>query len=66
MTRLFLFRLLLALAAIPLGVVAYRVQVDNLDSPPGRAVATVAVAWAFLFAGLVAWARRPATAADRC
>ena len=59
MTRLFLFRLLLVLAAIPLGVVAYHVQVHNLDSPPGRAVATVAVAWAFLFAGLVAWSRRP-------
>src|SRR5262249_25675957 len=32
---------------------------DDLGSSPGRAVATVLVAWSFLAAGLVAWARRP-------
>ena len=50
----------LAFVAFVLGAVAYRVQVDDLFSPPGRAIAIVAVAWAFLVAGLVAWARRPA------
>jgi signal transduction histidine kinase len=44
---------------VPLGVIAYRVQVDDLHSPGNRALATVLVAWAFLAAGLVAWARRP-------
>jgi signal transduction histidine kinase len=42
-----------------LGVVAYRVQVDN-SSPHAWAVASVAVGWAFVVAGLVAWIRRPA------
>jgi signal transduction histidine kinase len=49
----------LAVAAVPLGVVAYRVQVHDLHSPPSRAAATVAVAWSFALAGLVAWSRRP-------
>jgi signal transduction histidine kinase len=54
-------RLGLVLAGIVLGVIAYRVQVDNLGAltTPARATAIVAVAWAFLVAGLVAWARRP-------
>jgi signal transduction histidine kinase len=55
-----LLRLSLALGGIALGVVAYRVQVEDLHSPGGRALATVAVGWAFLLAGLVAWSRRPA------
>ena len=52
----------LALAGIVLGVLAYRVQVDNLPEPlttPLRAMATVAAAWSFLAAGLIAWLRRP-------
>jgi signal transduction histidine kinase len=47
-------------AAIALGVVAYRIQIDNLSiTTPARSLAIVAVAWAFVAAGLVAWARRP-------
>jgi signal transduction histidine kinase len=55
-------RVALGLAAVVLGVLAYRVQVDELGSltTPQRAVAIVAVAWTFVFAGLVAWVRRPA------
>jgi signal transduction histidine kinase len=53
-------RIVLTLAALVLGVIAYRVQVDDLFSPSNRAVAIVAVAWAFFAAGLVAWSRRPA------
>ena len=52
-------RVAVGLAAIPLGVVAYRIQVHDLHSPGNRAIAIVAVAWAFLVAGLVAWSRRP-------
>jgi signal transduction histidine kinase len=55
-----LVRIPLALAALALGVIAYRVQVDDLFSPSSRALAIVAVAWAFFAAGLVAWSRRPA------
>jgi signal transduction histidine kinase len=57
-----LLRVALGLAAVVLGVLAYRVQVDELGSltTPQRAVAIVAVAWTFVFAGLVAWVRRPA------
>ena len=49
----------LGLAAAALGVVAYRVQVQNThaDTP---AAAQVAVGWAFVVAGSVAWLRRPA------
>ena len=51
----------LVAAGIVLGVVAYRVQIDELGpyTSPENAVAIVAVAWAFLLAGLVAWHRRP-------
>ena len=54
-------RLALAAAGAGLGVLAYQVQIDNLGSltSPTRALAIVAVAWAFLGAGLIAWARRP-------
>ncbi len=57
-------RLAIVLAGLGLGVIAYRVQIDNLNilgpfTTPTRAWAIVAVAWAFLFAGLVAWTRRP-------
>lgn len=55
-------RVATGLAAVALGVLAYRVQVENLGSftTPERAAAIVAVAWAFVLAGLVAWMRRPA------
>ena len=52
----------LALAGVLLGVLAYQVQVDNLPEPlttPLRAAAGVVAAWSFLLAGLVAWSRRP-------
>ena len=54
-------RITLVVAGLVLGVVAYRVQMDNLGAltTTVRATAIVAVAWAFLVAGLVAWARRP-------
>jgi signal transduction histidine kinase len=52
-------RLSLALAAVPLGVIAYRTQIDDLHQPGYRAAPIVAVGWAFLVAGLVAWSRRP-------
>jgi signal transduction histidine kinase len=51
--------LLVSAAAVGLGVAAYRVQVQNL-SPRSWAAAWVAVAWAFVLAGLLAWLRRPA------
>ena len=57
MTRL--AQIALTFAAIVFGVIAYRVQVDDLFSPSNRALAIVAVAWAFVAAGLVAWTRRP-------
>jgi signal transduction histidine kinase len=46
-------------AAVALGVAAYHVQVRNF-SPHAWAAASVAVGWAFVVAGLVAWLRRPA------
>jgi signal transduction histidine kinase len=53
-----LLRVGIAVAGFALGVVAYQVQVDDLHSPADKALAIVAVAWAFLIAGLIAWARR--------
>src|SRR3990172_12669673 len=53
---------LLALAGVVVGVLAYRVQVDNLPEPlttSTRAMATVVAAWSFLVAGLIAWLRGP-------
>ena len=51
----------LGLAGIVLGVLAYRVQVDNLPTTTElRSVGSVVAAWSFLLAGLVAWVRRPA------
>jgi hypothetical protein len=43
-------------AAVALGVVAYRMQIDNLGAAttPARSLAIVAVAWAFVGAGLAA------------
>ena len=47
-------------AGIALGLLAYRAQVDGLPIPgeSGHAAAQVAVGWAFLVAGVIAWARR--------
>jgi signal transduction histidine kinase len=52
-------RLALALTAIVLGVIAYRVQIHDLQSPHNWAKASVVAAWTFVFAGLVAWLYRP-------
>jgi len=49
----------LAVGSVPLSVVAYRIQVDDLGSPHSWAAMIVVVAWSFLIAGLVAWWRRP-------
>jgi signal transduction histidine kinase len=54
-------RAVIGAGAIGLGVVAFGIQVDDLHSTTGRALAIVAVAWAFVLAGLVAWARRPSS-----
>jgi signal transduction histidine kinase len=50
----------LALAGVALGVLAYHVQMDNLPNTTAlRSLGSVAAAWSFLLAGLIAWARRP-------
>jgi signal transduction histidine kinase len=53
---------LLAVAGVVLGVLAYQVQIDNLPYPlttEARAMGQVVAAWSFLGAGLIAWLRRP-------
>jgi hypothetical protein len=61
MTRARWIEITLAIAGVALGVAAYWVQIDNLPGTTTmRSLGTVAAAWAFLGAGLVAWARRPA------
>lgn len=50
--------LALLVAGVALGVGAYYVQINALDRP--HAAAQVAVGWAYLIAGLIAWDRRPA------
>jgi signal transduction histidine kinase len=58
--RLKLAHVVIATAGLVLGIVAYEVQVDNLPRPgeSARAITIVAAGWAFVLAGLVAWARR--------
>ena len=52
-------RIALMPAAVVLGVVAYREQLDGiLGNTSIRSLATLAYAWAFVAAGLVAWSRR--------
>jgi signal transduction histidine kinase len=50
---------LLGGAGVALGIYAYHVQVHDLRTPHSHAVAQVAVGWAFIFAGLIAWLERP-------
>ena len=45
--------------ALALGIVIYRVQIHDLHSRESHALAQVAVGWAFVVSGLVAWLRRP-------
>ena len=49
--------LTLAVAGVGLGIAAYYAQINALNSR--HAVAQVAIGWAYLFAGLIAWDRRP-------
>jgi len=57
MTRL--SAVLFTAAGGALGVAAYRAQTHALHSPK-HAAAQIAVGWAYILAGLVAWHRRPA------
>jgi signal transduction histidine kinase len=61
MSRTRVLQVFLALAGVALGLLAYRVQMDNLGpfTTTARSLAIVAVGWSFLLAGLVAWSRRP-------
>ena len=60
MTRTRWLQVALALAGFFLGLLAYRVQMDNLPlTTTPRSIASVVAAWSFLVAGLVAWRRRP-------
>ncbi len=52
-------RALLVVAGVLLGVYGYHLLRNDLHSSVQNAVASVVVAWTFLFAGIVAWARRP-------
>src|SRR5262245_156439 len=45
-------------AGIALGLVASKVQVDDLLTTPARSMTSGAAGWAFLLAGLVVWLRR--------
>jgi signal transduction histidine kinase len=47
-------------AGVALGILALQAQIDNLGSPTEKALATVAVGWSYLVAGVIAWWRRPA------
>jgi len=54
-------RVLIVVAGIVLGVVAYHVQIDNLGvgTTTNRAAGGVVAAWASLAAGMAIWSRRP-------
>ena len=52
-------RAALAVAGVLFGIYGYHLLVYDLHSSVANAVASIVVAWTFLFAGLVAWARRP-------
>jgi len=52
-------RAALAVAGVLFGIYGYQLLVNDLHSSVANAVASIVVAWTFLFAGLVAWARRP-------
>jgi signal transduction histidine kinase len=54
-----LVRLLLALAAIPLGIAGYRLLHEDLHQSILRSLPTVAIGWTAIASGLIAWWRRP-------
>jgi signal transduction histidine kinase len=59
--KLRVLRAALAVAGFALGLYGYHLLRADLHSSVLNAVASVAVAWTFLAAGIVAWARRPAS-----
>src|SRR5256885_8918267 len=58
--RFRLLRAALAAGGAALGLSGYHLLRHDLHSSVRKAVAGIAVAWTFLAAGIVAWARRPA------
>ena len=52
-------RATLAVAGVAFGLYGYHLLRNDLHSSVPNAVASIVVAWTFLFAGIVAWARRP-------
>ena len=48
-------------ASVALGLVGYRVVVDDHGQDPREAMAQIAVGWTFVATGLVGWWRRPAS-----
>jgi signal transduction histidine kinase len=52
-------RALLVGGGVFFGLYGYRLLRDDLHSSAPNAVLSILVAWTFLFAGIVAWARRP-------
>jgi signal transduction histidine kinase len=52
-------RALLAVAGVFSGLYGYHLLRHELHSSVANAVLSIVVAWTFLFAGIVAWARRP-------
>jgi signal transduction histidine kinase len=61
MMKLRILRASLAVGGVALGIYGYHLLREDLHSPAANAVASIAVAWTFLAAGIVAWARRPAS-----
>jgi signal transduction histidine kinase len=59
--RLRILRAGLAVGGVAFGLYGYDLLRHDLHSPVVNAVAGIAVAWTFLAAGIVAWARRPAS-----
>ena len=57
--RLRVVRAALAVGGVFLGLYGYHLLRHDLHSSVQNAAASVIVAWTFLFAGIVAWARRP-------
>ena len=56
-----LLRAALAVGGVALGIYGYHLLRHDLHSSAPNALASIAVAWTFLAAGIVAWARRPAS-----
>jgi signal transduction histidine kinase len=57
--RLRALRALLVFAGVLFGLYGYHLLRHDLHSSVANAVLSIVVAWTFLFAGIVAWARRP-------